>query len=457
MCTELTLLQSQTVTHSWAHTEAVLCSALGPQWSRVIQVREVDVIGSGSVAQVYKATLMTHEGRHVPVAVKVLHPGIRQSIEADLFLLRSAAQAVESIGGALLQLLEQLLLLSAGPREQRPSYPLVCVSARESMEQFSSLLRSQLDLQGEGTALERLHNNFKSSRHVVVPTPWLLYRDEATDEVIALNTAVTRSPNTTLPDADLLSRCTPLRHPDMLIETLEEGVPMLEVLRGSASSVSHDNRFIAGLGLDIILKMVFEDNFVHADLHAGNILVRYDPPVGADQLSSAAIQQQQQQQPKLVLLDAGLVVQLQPHDKKNFVSLFKAVLDNDGREAARLMMEHMSSVSSTAPNSDQTAMQMVADPEGFQDKMAALISDVHRKGLLLSNVSVGSLLKQVLQNCYEHHVRLESRYVSIVLSIILAEGMGRQLDPDINIIERARPFIIRAAMEFIMSRGDLHR
>ena len=108
----------------------------------------------------------------------------------------------------------------------------------------------------------------------------------------------------------------------------------------------------------------------------------------------------------------------------------------------------MSNFGSTAPNSD---VKLVVDPEGFQDKMAALVDDVHRKGLLLSNISVGSLLKQVLQHCYEHHVKLESRYVSTVLSIILAEGMGRQLDPDINIIERARPFIIRAAMEFIMS------
>lgn len=457
MCAELSLLQSQTVAHSWTHTEAVLCSALGPHWSRVIQVRETDVIGSGSVAQVYKATLVTHEGKHIPVAVKVLHPAIRQSIEADLYLLRSAAHAVECIGGVLLQLLEQLL--SAGTRE-RSSYPLVCVSVRESMEQFSSLMGSQLDLQGEGVALERLHDNFKSSSHVVVPTPWLLYRNEATDEVIAFNTVATRCPNTTLPDdADLLSRCTPLRHPDMLIETFEEGVPMLEVLRASASSGSHD-RFIAGLGLDIILKMVFEDNYVHADLHAGNILVRYDPPLGADQLlllssSSSAIHQ-----PKLVLLDAGLVVQLQPHDKKNFVSLFKAVLGNDGREAARLMMEHMSTTpNSSSSSSDQTAimLSMVVDPEGFQDKMAALVGDVHRKGLLLSNVSVGSLLKQVLQTCYEHHVKLESRYVSIVLSIILAEGMGRQLDPDINIIERARPFILRAAMSSIMSRDHRHK
>lgn len=436
MCAELSLLQSQTVTHSWAHTEAVLCSALGPQWSQVIQIREADVIGSGSVAQVYKATLMIRGGRRIPVAVKVLHPAIRQSIEADLFLLRSAAQAVESIGGVLLQLLEQLL--SAGPRA-RSCYPLVCVSVRESMDQFSSLLGSQLDLQGEGAALERLHDNFKGSSHVVVPTPWLLYKDEATDEVIAFNTAAPCL-NTSLPDADLLSRCTLLRHPDLLIETFEEGVPMLEVLRGSANSASHD-RFIAGLGLDIILKMVFEDNYVHADLHAGNILVRYDKPLGVDQLSPAT-------QPKIVLLDAGLVVQLQPHDKKNFVSLFKAVLDNNGREAARLMMEHMSNFGSTAPNSD---VKLVVDPEGFQDKMAALVDDVHRKGLLLSNISVGSLLKQVLQHCYEHHVKLESRYVSTVLSIILAEGMGRQLDPDINIIERARPFIIRAAMEFIMS------
>jgi aarF domain-containing kinase len=177
---------------------------------------------------------------------------------------------------------------------------------------------------------------------------------------------------------------------------------------------------------------LFEDNFVHADLHAGNIMLR-------EVTDSYGIKH-----PQLVLLDAGLTAELGPYDQRNFVGLFRAVIDNDGREVGRLMMEGNQM-------RDKNGRRIpVIKPEEYQDEMAKLVAYVHAKGLSLKNVSVSDLLRDVLRLSYDHNVKLESRFVTVVVALMLAEGMGRRLDPDVDIIKRATPFIRAAAIRKFM-------
>jgi len=183
---------------------------------------------------------------------------------------------------------------------------------------------------------------------------------------------------------------------------------------------------------------LFEDNFVHADLHAGNVVVRRDGAHG---------------HPQLILLDAGLVVELQPFDRKNFISLFRAVIDNDGREVARLMMEYSPRTKAiTGDEATDAAFATVIRPDEYAAKMAELVSYVHAQGLSLKNISVSELLRNVLSLSYEHNVKLESRFVSVVVAIMLAEGMGRSLDPEVDIIARARPFVRSAAISMLLGK-----
>lgn len=171
---------------------------------------------------------------------------------------------------------------------------------------------------------------------------------------------------------------------------------------------------------------LFEDNFVHADLHAGNIVLR-------EVKSSWGFKH-----PQLVLLDAGLTVELVPQDRKDFLALFKAVIDNDGHEAARLMM------------SRQGADSPVLQPDVYEREMAQIINYVHKNGLRLKKINVSDLLREVLRLSYEHNVKLESRFVTVVVAIMLAEGMGSRLDPEVDIIARAAPFIRAAALKRVL-------
>jgi aarF domain-containing kinase len=47
--------------------------------------------------------------------------------------------------------------------------------------------------------------------------------------------------------------------------------------------------------------------------------------------------------------------------------------------------------------------------------------------------------------CYTHQVKLESKFVAVVIAIGVLEGLGRRLDPEIDIILRAAPYVLRAA------------
>ena len=148
------------------------------------------------------------------------------------------------------------------------------------------------------------------------------------------------------------------------------------------------------------------------------------------------------------------MVELEPFDRKNFIALFRAVIDNDGREVARLMMEYSprTSVSDSGGTAADSAFATVIRPEEYADKMAEMVTYVHKKGLSLGNISVSELLRNVLHLSYEHNVKLESRFVSVVVAIMLAEGMGRRLDPDIDIIARARPFVRSAALSMLLGK-----
>lgn len=73
-------------------------------------------------------------------------------------------------------------------------------------------------------------------------------------------------------------------------------------------------------------RQVFLDNFIHGDLHPGNLLV------GRRENSA---------EPCLVMLDAGIVCELTGEDRKNFLDLFHAIVVGDGRLAGQLILERV--------------------------------------------------------------------------------------------------------------------
>lgn len=205
--------------------------------------------------------MLAGEDFGIPIAVKVVDPGMKRTVELDLSLMRSVATFFEIF-----------------PR-------LHYLSMRETVNEFGQLMESQLDLRREAGNLERFRQDFENDATLVFPRP--------------LHPWVTEN---------------------VLVEEFKEGDPISAYFGGK------ETRQLAKMGLQAFLKMVFINNFVHGDLHPGNMMVGQRKDNGG---------------PCLVILDAGIVCQLDQHDRKNFVDLFYAIVIGDGKLAGRLMIERV--------------------------------------------------------------------------------------------------------------------
>ncbi|KAG5175474.1 hypothetical protein JKP88DRAFT_265801 [Tribonema minus] len=190
---------------------------------------------------------------------------------------------------------------------------------------------------------------------------------------------------------------------------------------GLADIDPRHRKALANVGLKAFLKMLFLDNFVHGDLHPGNILIGEREGRGG------------RKEPMLMFLDAGIVTELSRSDRRNFIDLFHAIATGNGREAGNLLIARSRS-------------NQCEDPKAFVDAVDKLVSEALSSGLTLSKVHVGQLIGTVLSLCAQHRVKLESNFVSVVIAIGVLEGVGRALDPEINILKAALPVLVQAKM-----------
>ena len=73
--------------------------------------------------------------------------------------------------------------------------------------------------------------------------------------------------------------------------------------------------------------------------------------------------------------------------------------------------------------------------------------------LRLSNVSIGDVLHQILELARFHKVKVESAFTSAALAIMVVEGLGRRMDPDLDLVNIAAPFLVN---KVIREKLDIH-
>jgi ubiquinone biosynthesis protein len=191
----------------------------------------------------------------------------------------------------------------------------------------------------------------------------------------------------------------------ILTMTFIEGTKVLAVSRTWS-----DPKRIARIGLQTLLKMIFEDGFVHADLHPGNIFITPEH--------------------KVALLDLGLVGELDGPASRAFARFFAAWAQRDGDTMARLMY---AMASTNEPG----------DPERFERFRAAIIEFVGRYwGQRLGEVQVGRVLRDMLGILRRHRIRMNPTFTIVNIAIAVTEGIGKQLDPDLDLMAEALPYFL---------------
>lgn len=209
---ELQKLQSNVEPFSVDKAKEVIEAELGKPIDEVFEHFDERVLGSASIGQVHRATLITGED----VVVKIQRPGVRKQIYSDLNILKDLVRLGESY------LKKQGVL-----------------NAMDIVESFEKTMHKELHYLTEARAMDQFRKFYKAHKNFYVPKP---YKDQSTDKVLLI---------------EFVKGC---KITDVA-QLLEWGL---------------DPTKIAEVGLDIYLTQIFEFGYFHADPHPGNVLVQED-------------------------------------------------------------------------------------------------------------------------------------------------------------------------------------
>lgn len=282
------------------------------------------------------------------IALKVQRPSAEMQIERDLAILGFWSRLLDHI------------------------HAVRMLSLPGAVERFGEALRGQLDFRREAANNRRFHDNFANVDGVDVPR---LVEDLCTRRVLAME--------------------------------FVEGVKATE-----PEKVGGDRTKLARTGGETVLKMVFSDGFVHADLHPGNIILTPDD--------------------RVVLIDLGMVTEIPAEMLRPWVETFMALSQQDGAKAARIFYGYAPSVGDI-------------DYASFERDVIENLKGLY--GKKLGEVEVSEAVSGMMNVLRKHHVQIDPTFTVVNIAMLVAEGLGKQLDPSIDLIALAAPYLARAMLE----------
>ncbi|GHE22313.1 ubiquinone biosynthesis regulatory protein kinase UbiB [Halomonas urumqiensis] len=202
----------------------------------------------------------------------------------------------------------------------------------------------------------------------------------------------------------------PLTRQRVMVQERIHGVPVADtkmlVERGT------DLKKLAERGVEIFFTQVFRDNFFHADMHPGNIFVDCDDP--AD--------------PQYIAIDCGIVGSLTREDQDYLARNLLAFFHQDYYEVAALHIESGWVSENTRANEFAAAIRTVCEP--ILEKP-------------LKDISFGQVLLGLFQTARRFDMEVQPQLVLLQKTLLNIEGLGRQLYPDLDLWQTAKPFLER--------------
>eukprot|EP01018_Ginkgo_biloba_P015466 Gb_32291 [translate_table: standard] len=482
LCNELAKMHSKAPAHKFSYTQRVIEKAFGRKLAEIFEDFEEEPVASGSIAQVHRAALrFRYPGQKVKpmmVAVKVRHPGVSEVIRRDFVIINWVAKV-----SSLLPALRWLRL-------------------DESVQQFAVFMLSQVDLAREAAHLSRFLYNFRRWKDVSFPKPLyplvhpaVLVETYEQGESVAryvdqpdgnnrINKSLAHIGTHTLLKMLLVSEvdisdkydCISRRSSNLCGATnslrlnVPLGnpiVPILHICFNKESSYSCI--LVAEMGdmymLGYLLKTIVElpnmwvDNFIHADMHPGNILVR----VGEGKPSTKRLFRYR---PHVVFLDVGMTAELSNNDRLNLIEFFKSVALRDGRTAAECTLKFSRHQSCPDPNAFIKAgifsktgkagnitmtLGLGLHPRGFSEGVPSMLCwrEVESSFKFWGSpegdeVHPAECMQELLEKVRRHKVNIDGNVCTVMVTTLVLEGWQRKLDPDYNIMDTLQTLLFKA-------------
>ena len=196
--------------------------------------------------------------------------------------------------------------------------------------------------------------------------------------------------------------------PEVMVMERMKGVPINQVDRLREAGV--DIPKLARDGVTLFFTQVFRDGFFHADMHPGNIQVSLDPLTFGRYIS----------------LDFGIVGTLTESDKEYLAQNFTAFFRRDYKRVAELHIESGWVPAATRVDELESAIRSVCEP--YFDRP-------------LKEISLGMVLMRLFQTSRRFQVEIQPQLVLLQKTLLNIEGLGRQLDPELDLWNTAKPFL----------------
>jgi ubiquinone biosynthesis protein len=281
------------------------------------------------------------------VVVKIQRPGVRATIERDLELLHFLAA-----------------ILERSIAEARIYDPVGLV------EQFDRSITAELDFANEAQNAERFRRNFEGYPEVVFPR---VYKTASSKRVVTTE--------------------------------FFDGKSIYDAVRAGV-----DGKRLARTALGIVIKMIFDDGFFHADPHPGNILI-VGPP--AD--------------PTIVLVDLGMVGRLSPELRDKTVRLMVAAVRKDSIAVA----DALYAIGRPSRKIDMTT---------FRAEVSLLAEKY--LGKPLREIALSTMIRDLVTAAVRYGLEIPTDFMLVGKALMTVEGIGRELDPNLDVFEEAKPYFL---------------
>jgi ubiquinone biosynthesis protein len=212
--------------------------------------------------------------------------------------------------------------------------------------------------------------------------------------------------------------------PGVIVMERMTGVPIGQVARLREAGV--DFKQLARDGVTIFFTQVFRDGFFHADMHPGNIQVSLAPATFG----------------RYIALDFGIIGTLTEVDKNYLAQNFVAFFRRDYKRVAELHVESGWVPPATRVDELEGAIRACCEP--FFDRP-------------LKDISLGQVLLRLFQTSRRFNVEIQPQLVLLQKTLLNVEGLGRELDPELDLWSTAKPFLERWMDEQVGLRALFER